>query len=143
VVTSTIAAGILRTVAVATVDLTDVTNSTSAYIFCIAELTVAIIIASSAIMRPIFDQVFRTFTSITEHGESQSLSKKGRQSIVLGHVDDMTRGSKNGSESELKPRIITQIEGDATRSVEAFEPSAVEEGSVKKYQIFVSTSIKQ
>jgi hypothetical protein len=87
---STIVLGILRAKTVTEVDLNDMAYSMIfPDIFCVSEIGFAIIISSSAIIRPVFDRVFhgirsisKTSADINQDPETQTAPKRNAPSIL-------------------------------------------------------------
>jgi hypothetical protein len=105
-------AGVLRTVAVVNMSFTDISYDIKLpTILCITEIGVAIIVACSPILRPVFDRIFRTIESITNSGVDQS-SRRHSHIINSGYHGRM-KELVGDSEVELREGegVVAQASG--------------------------------
>ena len=145
---STIITGILRIIAVHDVDLTDISyNMAKADVFCIIEISIAIIISSTAIMRPLFDRIFQPISSLiksTKVVSSKEDGLKARQSVFSGRFDHIWKESE-GCELSLKQTkgVDVQISGGPDALSSGDEVDVEASTSLKGNHIYVKTTVAQ
>ncbi|OCK85403.1 hypothetical protein K432DRAFT_318302 [Lepidopterella palustris CBS 459.81] len=131
----TMVIGILRVVAVLNVDFTDFTYAArTAHIYSVVEIGVAIIVACSPTLRPLFDKIFRGITSLSSGNKSSAYgnryaSNRGGNStttdgfmkmgdeIALKSVDDRTGRVETRITASQAPSEISLGEERAVRGL--------------------------
>lgn len=133
----------MRAVAVKTIHFGDVSNTALVNTLCIVEIAVAIIISSSALLRPVFDHITRGVRSITTKtgGDDFAMSnarRSQRQSVALksfaGETDDAVSQDK-----PLEPgsKMVTEIYCGADSADGSELDGRLEDG-----HIYVATTTK-
>jgi hypothetical protein len=147
--------GIVRVIAVLNVDFTDFSASAKeSHIFSVAEAGVALIVACSPTLRPIFDKIFRTIS----HLSSGTKSNIGNAYISNGTGRSNTNADgfmEMGDEVALKSmggrsrngRIETRITASGTSSEEYLSEERDVKGTnaspFESQGIYVKTTVDQ
>ncbi|KAF2804350.1 uncharacterized protein BDZ99DRAFT_575572 [Mytilinidion resinicola] len=149
----TMAIGIVRVVAVTTVNFKDFsTDAKDAHIYSVVEVGIAIIVSCSPTLRPIFDKIFRTISNLSSGTKSnignQYLSNRtGRSTTADGFMqmgDEIALKSMDGRSRD--GRVETRITASGTSSEEYLgEENAVKGNTdnlpVNPRGIFVKTTV--
>jgi hypothetical protein len=136
----------VRAVAVKTIHFGDVSNTALVNTLCIVEVAVAIMISSSALLRPLFDHITRGVRSITTRtggGDDFAMSnarRSQRHSVALksfaGETDDAV--SQGDKPLEPKSTMVTEIYCGA----ESADGQESEDRSLEDGHIYVATTTK-
>jgi hypothetical protein len=113
-----------------------VSNTALVNTLCIVEVAVAIMIASSALLRPVFDHITRGVRSLTHNDISLSQTQKSRRSVMHKSFHETTSDDASQGDKPLEPamRLVTEIySGDGEDS----EDRSLEDG-----HIYVATTTK-
>jgi hypothetical protein len=136
----------VRAIAVKTIHFGDVSNTALVNTLCIVEISVAIIISSSALLRPVFDKITRGVRSITTNTKNDDFAlsnarRSQRQSVALksfaGETDDCA-GSQADKPLEPKSTMVTEIYCGA----ESTDGQGSEDRSLEDGHIYVATTTK-
>lgn len=142
---STIVTGVVRAVAVKTIHVGDVSDTALVNTLCIVEVAVAIIISSSALLRPVFDHITRGVRSITTRtgGDDFAMSnarRSQRRSVALKSFAGETDDAVSQVDKPLEPgsTMVTEIYCGA----ESADGQESEDRSLEDGHIYVATTTK-
>jgi hypothetical protein len=130
----------VRAVAVKTIHVGDVSNTALVNTLCIVEVAVAIIISSSALLRPLFDKITRGVRSITNKDDfSMSRTRQSRRSVALKSFHETDTDAVSQGDKPLEPgtKMVTEIYCGAESADGGDSERSLEDG-----RIYVATTTK-